>query len=92
MITGDPSYRKFSRDEEPEEEVDDRTDQKDGAAENFSMLLPGMKALPADFRSPLEPSFPRKRARTPKNDGTDDERPSKSIEQRLPKCKPFKPR
>ncbi|KAK6194003.1 hypothetical protein LQW54_011892 [Pestalotiopsis sp. IQ-011] len=73
----DPSYRKFSRDEEPEEEVDDRTDQKDGAAENFSMLLPGMKALPADFRSPLEPGFPRKRARTPRNDGTDDERPPK---------------
>ncbi|ETS73127.1 hypothetical protein PFICI_15072 [Pestalotiopsis fici W106-1] len=76
MRAYDPSYRKLSRDEEPEEEVDDRTNHKDGAVENFSMLIPGMKALPADFRSPLEPGFPRKRARTPK-DVSNDERPMK---------------
>lgn len=60
-LDGDPSYRGSLPQEEIEEEFDDRTGYKDGAAEDFSILTPGMKEIPGQWKSPVELNFPKKR-------------------------------
>ncbi|KAH8193923.1 hypothetical protein TruAng_011911 [Truncatella angustata] len=59
-----PTFRRLSFKNEPEGEVEDQADQKDGVPENFSMLQLGMTALPPALKSPTEPNFSLKRSRT----------------------------
>ncbi|KAI1840075.1 hypothetical protein JX266_013725 [Neoarthrinium moseri] len=59
----DPLYRRGSRDDEPEEEFDDRSTQRDGVAEDFSTVPLDAEAISPSWNSPKEANFPKNKGR-----------------------------